>query len=133
MGGASIALPQDLQSALNGNPATLTQFHGTQFSFSGSWVEGTIRVAHTPPAVGGLPGLGEFSAKSNAQGAALGNIGFVQDFSSTDMPRMHISTYSLAETFDVGVDYGTQVDPGYEGSPFPFKGELDRVVITLTD
>jgi arylsulfatase len=46
---------------------------------------------------------------------------------------MHISTYSLAETFDIGIDYGTQVDPKYAGSPFPFTGELDRVTITLTD
>ena len=49
------------------------------------------------------------------------------------MPEMHRSTYSLAETFDVGMDTGTQVDPAYEGSPFPFTGALDRVVITLTD
>ena len=49
-----------------------------------------------------------------------------------DMPRMHISTYSLAETFDVGRDTGTQVSKLYT-DPFPFKGELDRVVITLTD
>lgn len=46
---------------------------------------------------------------------------------------MYISTYSLAETFDVGIDNGTQVDPDYAGSPFPFTGELDRVTITLTD
>ena len=52
---------------------------------------------------------------------------------STDMPQMHISTYSLAETFDVGRDTGTQVDKDYEGSPFIFTGELDRVEITLTD
>jgi arylsulfatase len=51
----------------------------------------------------------------------------------TEMPRMHISTYSLAETFDIGIDTGTQVDPGYEGSPFPYTGELDRVTITMTD
>jgi hypothetical protein len=51
----------------------------------------------------------------------------------TEMPQMHISTYSLAETFDVGFDYGTQVDPNYEGSPFSFLGTLDRVVVTLTD
>ena len=51
----------------------------------------------------------------------------------TYMEKTHISTYSLAETFDVGLDTGTQVDPNYEGSPFPFKGELDRVTITLTD
>jgi arylsulfatase len=50
-----------------------------------------------------------------------------------EMPRMHISTYSLAETFDVGRDTGTQVSKIYAGDPFPFKGELDRVVITLTD
>lgn len=49
-----------------------------------------------------------------------------------DMPKMHISTYSLAETFDVGLDTGTQVTKLYNG-PFPFKGSLDRVVITLTD
>lgn len=46
---------------------------------------------------------------------------------------MHISTYSLAETFDVGIDNGTQVDPNYEGDPFKFNGELNKVVITLTD
>ena len=51
---------------------------------------------------------------------------------TVDMPKMHISTYSLAETFDVGRDTGTQVTKLYNG-PFPFKGDLDRVVITLTD
>ena len=49
-----------------------------------------------------------------------------------DMPEMHRSTYSLAETFDVGIDTGTQVSKLYT-DPFPFKGTLDRVIITLTD
>jgi len=49
-----------------------------------------------------------------------------------EMPQMHISTYSLAETFDVGRDTGTQVTHIYEG-PFPFDGALDRVVITVSD
>jgi len=49
-----------------------------------------------------------------------------------EMPQMHISTYSLAETFDVGRDTGTQVSKLYT-DPFPFVGELDRVFITLTD
>jgi len=51
---------------------------------------------------------------------------------TVDMPKMHISTYSLAETFDVGKDTGTQVTKLYSG-PFPFEGKLDRVVITLND
>jgi arylsulfatase len=45
---------------------------------------------------------------------------------------MHISTYSLAETFDVGRDTGTQVSKLYD-DPFIFSGELDRVAITLTE
>jgi len=49
-----------------------------------------------------------------------------------EMPKMHISTYSLAETFDVGRDTGTQVSKIYD-DPFPFEGDLDRVVITLRE
>jgi len=48
-----------------------------------------------------------------------------------EMPKMHISTYSLAETFDVGRDTGTQVSKRYT-DPNPFRGDLDRVVIRLT-
>ena len=49
-----------------------------------------------------------------------------------DMPEMHRSTYSLAETFDVGIDTGTQVSKLYKG-PFEFKGTLDKVMITITN
>ncbi len=49
-----------------------------------------------------------------------------------DMPEMHRSTYSLAETFDVGIDTGTQVSKLYKATN-KFTGELDKVVITLTD
>jgi arylsulfatase len=50
----------------------------------------------------------------------------------TEMPLMHISTYSLAETFDVGRDTGTQVSKMYT-DPFAYNGELDRVIITVSD
>ena len=49
-----------------------------------------------------------------------------------EMPRMHIATYSLAETFDIGLDTGTQVSRLYEG-PFPFVVKLDRVTIKLNE
>ena len=51
---------------------------------------------------------------------------------SVDMPVMHMSTYSLAETFDVGRDTGTQVSRLYTGT-FPFDGELDRVEFNVSD
>lgn len=49
-----------------------------------------------------------------------------------EMPEMHISTYSLAETFDVGMDTGTQVSSMYTGV-FKFNRELDRVIFTISD
>jgi arylsulfatase A-like enzyme len=49
-----------------------------------------------------------------------------------EMPQMHISTYSLAETFDVGRDTGTQVSKSYD-DPFVFNGLLDRVIFTVSD
>lgn len=84
MGGASIAQPQDLQSAINGNPASLTQFRGTQFSFSGAWAEPTYDVTQLSP----LPGVGvdPFSAKSGTPGSVLGDIGATQDFSAFGLP-----------------------------------------------
>jgi long-chain fatty acid transport protein len=83
MGGASMARPQDLQSAINGNPATLTQFRGTQFGFSGAWIEPTFNWRQSG---GNLPNIGDFAAKSEAEGAALGNIGVTQDFSALGLP-----------------------------------------------
>ena len=55
-----------------------------------------------------------------------------QKVDEVDLPQMHRSTYSLAETFDVGIDTGTQVSKLYKG-PNAFTGELDKVIITLTD
>jgi long-chain fatty acid transport protein len=75
MAGVSIARPQDLQSAINGNPATLTQFRGTQFSFGGGWAEGTYDVTQLAPLP--LVNVAPFSAKSGTPGAALGNIGVI--------------------------------------------------------
>jgi len=49
-----------------------------------------------------------------------------------EMPQMHIATYSLAETFDIGRDTGTQVSDLYTGI-FKFNGELDRVIFTISD
>jgi len=45
---------------------------------------------------------------------------------------MHIATYSLAETFDVGRDTGTQVSKQYQGI-FKFNKELDRVIFLISD
>lgn len=88
MAGASIARPQDLTSALNANPATLTQFHGTQMLFGGGWAEPTFNLTQTIdiPPVGPNPLIEPFSAKSTAPGSPVGNIGVTQDFSELGLP-----------------------------------------------
>jgi arylsulfatase len=49
------------------------------------------------------------------------------------MPDMHISTFSLSETFDVGIDAGTPVSNKYRvTNHYPFTGELDKIIVMLT-
>jgi long-chain fatty acid transport protein len=86
MGGASLARPQDNLSAINGNPATLTQMLGTQFSFGGAWAEATYNITQltTLPLVGVDP----FSAKSHQPGAVAGNIGVTQELSAGGVPMV---------------------------------------------
>jgi long-chain fatty acid transport protein len=86
MAGTSIASPQDVQSAIYGNPAAMTQYRGTQFALGGAWVEPTYNLSVAPP---GLPflGISPFSdAKSDAQGVAPVNIGVTQDLNAWGMP-----------------------------------------------
>lgn len=49
-----------------------------------------------------------------------------------EMPRIHSSIFSVAETFDIGRDTGTPVSKLYQDD-FLFNGNLDKVTITLTD
>ncbi len=88
MGGVSIARPQDLTSAVNANPASLTQFRGTQFSFGGGWAEPTFNMTQTSniPIIGPNPLIEPFSAKSTAPGVPVGNIGVTQDLSELGLP-----------------------------------------------
>ncbi|TWT32431.1 Outer membrane protein transport protein (OMPP1/FadL/TodX) [Posidoniimonas corsicana] len=84
MGGVSIAQPQDVQSTLTGNPATLSRFRGTQFSVGAGWVEPTINLDNdaTLP----LAGVSPFDAKSSQPGSSLVNIAVSQDFTAFDLP-----------------------------------------------
>ena len=53
---------------------------------------------------------------------------------TASFPEMHISTFSLSETFDVGMDAGTPVSNKYRvTNHYPYTGALDRVTVRLTD
>jgi long-chain fatty acid transport protein len=57
---------------------------GTQFSTNGAWIEPTLNMRHTGTGV--LPGLNPFSAKSEAEGSALGGFAVAQDLRAFDKP-----------------------------------------------
>lgn len=97
MAGVSISRPQDLQSALNANPATLTQFRGTQFSFGAGWAEPTYNIDQLAPLP--LVGVTPYSAKSGTPGSATPNIGVTQDFSALGLPV----TFGLALLTNAGL------------------------------
>ena len=101
MAGASLSQPQDLQSAINGNPATLRQFRGTQFSFGGAWADADYRV--TQGASLPLLGVSPYSATSDTPGALLGNIGLTQDIDMLGFPAT--LGMGLISNAGIGVDF----------------------------
>ena len=137
MGGVSIARPQDLTSAINANPAALTQFRGTQFMFGGGWAEPTFRMTQTSdiPVVGANPLIEQFSAKSNAPGTPVGNIGVTQDLSELGLP----ATFGIGFITTAGgfVDYrqvpeshGTNTGQTIFNMPFALGLDLtDRLAV----
>jgi long-chain fatty acid transport protein len=74
MAGVSTARPQDVPSAIFGNPATLAQFEGTQFTIGGGWVEGYPTVDHQADNAGAA-----FTATSRTEGFLAPEIGVTQD------------------------------------------------------
>ena len=113
MAGTSIAQPQDFLSGINGNPATLTQFRGTQFTFSGAWADASMTQTQTEniPLVG-PPLIERFTAKSSAPGSAVANIGVSQDLSELGLPATFgvgfvTTSGALIDYTDVPQSYGT--------------------------
>jgi len=97
-----------------------------------NFLDGVYYTLRSPPLPKGVTEL-KFNFIKTKEFAGIGELYINgKKVAETDMPQMHISTYSLAETFDVGRDTGTQVSKLYTG-PFPFRGPLDKVVIRLTD
>jgi long-chain fatty acid transport protein len=82
MAGVSLALPQDVPSAVFGNPATLAQFEGTQFTLGGGWVEGYPTVTR----FGFRDPNENFTVTSGTQGFVIPSIGVAQDLRSLGVP-----------------------------------------------
>jgi len=129
MGGTSVAEPQDVISAMNANPATLTQFRGTHFTFGGAWIGPTVNMQHTGD--GALPGIGPFSGRSNTPGSSLGNIGVSQDFQSLGRPVT--LGLSLISSSGLGADYSNEPNSNNSAITLQVLKLQPAVGVQLTD
>lgn len=127
MGGASVARPQDLQSTLMGNPATLTQKRGTQFSFSGGWAEPTINIDNQAP----IANIGAYAAKSQRPGSIVGNIAVTQDFDALGLPAT--VGIGLLTGSGLGIDYRQETLSNGTLAEFAVLGTGVGVGVRLTD
>ncbi len=105
---------------------------GGRLYFDYNFLDGVYYTLESPTLPEGSTDL-KFNFTSTAAFSGKGEL-YVngKKVDEVEMPNMHRSTYSLAETFDVGIDTGTQVSKLYRGTN-KFTGTLDRVTITLTD
>lgn len=84
MAGTSVAAPQDFVSAINANPAALTQYEGTHFTLGGAFAEATANLTQSAPLP--LLGVDPFSAKSSTPGAIVPAIGVAQEVTGLPLP-----------------------------------------------
>ena len=82
MAGTSVAAPQDCVSAINGNPAAMTQFKGSHMTLRRS--ESTFDLTQNVAAPG--IGVGPFSDKSTVPGSVVPAIGATQELKGFSVP-----------------------------------------------
>jgi len=97
-----------------------------------NFLDGVHYILESPPLPRGKTDL-KFSFTRTKQFGGEGEL-YVngEKVGEVDMPQMHISTYSLPVTFDVGRDTGTQVSDLYTGI-FKFNKIMDRVIFQISD
>lgn len=109
MAGVSAAMPQDVPSAIFGNPATLTQFRGTQFSMGGGWIEGYPTITNNGDLNTANPGV-PFHVTSRTQGFAALEMGATQDFECLGIPG--VMGLGLAGLSGAGAEYRGRAPAG---------------------
>ncbi len=98
MGGTSLARPQDLVSAIYANPATVTQFKGTQFTFGVTFFQPEVELKHD----GSVTGVA-YHADSKTDIFPVPEIGVTQDLSGLGIPA--VLGIGLSATSGVGADF----------------------------
>ena len=129
MAGTGIARPQDVQSSMVLNTATLTQHKGTNFSFSGAWIEPTFNLDNEAILPGGS--VSPFRQKSDRPGSLIGNIVATQDFSALGLPVT--AGLGLITASGLGVDYRESAASNGTSAEFMVLSTASALGAQLTD
>ena len=129
MAGTGIARPQDVQSSMVLNTATLTQHKGTHFSFSGAWIEPTFNLDNKASLAAGT--VTPFRQKSDRPGSLIGNIVATQDFTALGMPVT--AGLGLITASGLGVDYRESAASNGTSAEFMVLNTASAIGVELTD
>lgn len=111
MAGTSLARPQDLTSTVFGNPATLSQFKGTKFSFGATFYMPEVDLTHD----GSITGTA-FNDNSGTDIFAVPNVAVTQDLRGLGLP----ATIGLGLTAVSGIGAEFRGNPGSLGAGADF-------------
>lgn len=102
MAGTSIAKPLDNVSAIFGNPAGLSEFRGTEFTFGATWYKPSATLEHNGNITGAVGG-GPFKMGNNNEGYLVPQIGVTQDLRGLGIPGTLGA--GVTATNGIGVEY----------------------------
>ena len=111
MAGTSIAKPQDTVSAVFGNPATLADFKGTQFTFGATFYKPQVDLEHD----GSVTGTA-FKGKSGTDVFPVPQVAVTQDLRGLNIP----ATLGLGVTATSGIGSEFRGTPGSLGAGAEF-------------
>ena len=107
MAGTSIAKPLDNVSAVFGNPAGLSEFRGTEFTFGATWYKPSAVLDHDG-SVTGAAGGGAFKQSNRNEGYLVPQIAVTQDLRGLGIPGTLGA--GVTATNGIGVEYRKEPD-----------------------
>jgi long-chain fatty acid transport protein len=102
MAGTSIAKPLDNVSAVFGNPAGLSEFRGTEFTFGATWYKPSAVLEHDGSITGAVGG-GAFKQSNRNEGYLVPSIAVTQDLRGLGIPGTLGA--GVTATNGIGVEY----------------------------
>lgn len=116
MAGTSLARPQDVPSAIFGNPATMSKLKGTQFTFAGSFYQPEVELKHDGSVTGSA-----FDTNSRTKVFPVPIIGVAQDLRGLGLPA----------TMGLGVTAVSGIGTKFNGNPSTLGAGAEFIVFGI--